>query len=184
MTTSRTPSPMTFDQGVVLSIGDDSVTLTPHKGDPNTTGLQGAPGMFVIDTDTGSTYKYDIFSNTFVPSADVNQLPFPGPTPIKVPSVDATHTLDRVSMNSVRSIVWEISIRNGDTGAYSSNIKAMHLAGAVTYTEYAILEIGTFPTFLPALSVITDGEDMVLQYSGDAAMSISILRQQVEVDNG
>lgn len=186
MTTSRTPSPMTFDQGVILSVGGDggSVTLTPHKGDPNTTGLPGAVGMFVIDTDTGSTYKYDALSGAFIPSADVSQLPYPGPTPIKIQSLTTSHELDRVDTSIVRSIIWDVSLRNAEVGAYSSYVKAMHLGGTVGYVEYSILEIGTFPTYTPSLSVTLDGADMVLRYDGDAGVSASILRQQVEVDNG
>lgn len=184
MIVSKTPDTVEFEQGVILTIGDEQVQLVPNDGDPNVTGLPGSEGMLVIDTNTGLTYRYNPPLDAFEPAAGVSQLPFPGPTPIKIPVLSVSHNLDRVSMNSVRSIIWDVSIRNGETGAYSSYVKAMHLSEDVGYVEYSILELGTFPTYTPTLSVIADGTDMVLQYDGDAGMSASILRQQIEVENG
>jgi hypothetical protein len=183
MLIEKTADPIEINQGLVLTIGDDSVRLVPNKGNPNDTSLEGSIGMLVIDTDTGLTYKWDVLSAAFVPSADVTQLPYPGPTPIKIPVATADQELDRIDSTNIRSIIWEITIRNGDVGAYSSNVKAMQLGGQVAYTEYAILELGSFPNYIPTLSVILDGTDLVLAYEGDAGMSVSILRQQVGVAN-
>lgn len=184
MLVAKSPSPAEFNEGITLSIGDGSVRIISNNGNPNDTGVVGSPNTLVIDTETGLIYRYIVETQLFEPAADVTQLPYPGPTPIRINQLNAIHELDRVDMNSVRSIVWDVSIRNADSGMYSSSIKAIQLLNEVAYTEFSILEIGDFPTYLPALSVIADGTDMILRYEGDANMSASILRQQAEVENG
>ena len=161
--------------GSGLGLSLDSVPgLTTAAGlkvlaDPAGAITVGASGVKVLpDSSNGSTA---IVSNALV---------VPGMLIKTIASATATQIVDTIPIATYGAADWTILVKNGTTGRYASKIVATNLGTGTTvdYAEYGIVQVGSFTT-VPTFAVTSDGTNMILTFTGDAANAIVVTRQAI-----
>jgi len=109
-----------------------------------------------------------------------NAIVIPGNLQKTIASSTASQVVDQVPIATYSCAQWKVVVKNGTTGRYYSTINAVD-AGTGTVvdsSEFGIVQVGSFTT-LPTFTVTSDGTNMILTFTGDASMAISVQRDAI-----
>lgn len=152
--------------GIGVAHGSGNITISIQ---PSTTGaISASTAGVAVNADTVNN-STAIVSNTLIVPGLVNK---------SIASATATQVVDTIPIATYAAAEWIVAVKNGATGRYASKIVATSLGTTVDFTEYGIVQVGTF-TVLPSFTVTSDGTNMILTFVGSAGNSISVRRQAV-----
>lgn len=151
-----------------------------------TPGLQTTAGLKVLVDPAGaiavgaSGIKVNVDSTNGSTAIVGNVVVVPGLLNKTIAAATATQVIDSVPIATYATASWLISIKNGTTGHYASEIIGTNLGTGTTvdYAEFGVVQLGSFTT-VPTLTVTNDGTNMILTFTGDAGNGISVNRQAV-----
>lgn len=155
--------------------GNATAYITAYSGNPNGQVLSPNPvtGTLVIDATTGDIYKY-------VSGTEYTLIAGKKSNKIAATAGGGSEVIDAVNITvNQTTVIWNLQANNADTGVYSSTLKALISGDEVDYTEYGILQTGTFDSYVPSFTVVKNGAVIELHFDGDAGNGIVVNREVV-----